>query len=73
MHALVEDLDAWWAHIVSLDLAARYGAEAPRAPKRESWGLVVAYVFDPSGVLWHFAQRPGERHQERGQPGRPDR
>ena len=62
MHALVEGLDDWWAHISSLGLAARYGVEAPRAPKLESWDLVVAYVFDPSGVLWHFAQRPA--HQQ---------
>jgi uncharacterized glyoxalase superfamily protein PhnB len=56
MHMLVEGLDDWWAHIASLDLAARYGVEAPRPPKLEPWGLRVAYVFDPSGVLWHFAE-----------------
>jgi hypothetical protein len=55
MHALVDDLPGWWAHIESLDLSARYGVERPRAPKLEPWGLFVAYVFDPSGVLWHFA------------------
>jgi hypothetical protein len=59
MHVLVEDLGAWWTRIASLDLAARYGVEAPREPRLESWGLNVAYVFDPSGVLWHFAQEPG--------------
>ena len=58
MHMLVDDLDAWWAHIASLDLASRYGVQSPRAPKLESWGLVVAYVFDPCGVLWHIAKRP---------------
>ena len=55
MHMLVDDVEGWWAHIASLDLASRYGVEPPRAPRRESWGLDVAYVFDPSGVLWHFA------------------
>ncbi len=54
MHMLVDDLPAWWRHIASLDLAARYGVESPRTPKREDWGLDVAYVFDPSGVLWHI-------------------
>ena len=58
MHVLVDDLDAWWEHIASLDLASRHGVQAPRAPKLESWGLKVAYVFDPAGVLWHFAQEP---------------
>lgn len=55
MHMLVDDLPAWWRHIASLDLAARYGVEKPRAPKLEPWGLEVAYVFDPSSVLWHIA------------------
>lgn len=57
MHMLVDDLDAWWRHIESLDLAQRFGVQAPRAPKLEPWGLRVAYVFDPAGVLWHFAAR----------------
>ena len=58
MHALVTDLSRWWKHIVSLDLERRYGVQPPRAPRLEPWGLEVAYVFDPAGVLWHFAERP---------------
>jgi catechol 2,3-dioxygenase-like lactoylglutathione lyase family enzyme len=58
MHVLVDDLEAWWGRIASLDLAGRYGVQAPRPPKLESWGLTVAYVFDPAGVLWHFAEQP---------------
>jgi hypothetical protein len=26
------------------------------APTLQPWGLVVAYVWDPSGVLWHIAE-----------------
>ena len=48
MHVLVENLQDWWAHIASLDLASRYGAASPRPPKLEPWGLLVAYVFDPN-------------------------
>jgi uncharacterized glyoxalase superfamily protein PhnB len=29
----------------------------PAAPARQPWGLVVAYVVDPSGVLWHIAEQ----------------
>ena len=61
MHMLVEGLDDWWAHISCLGLAAKYGVEPPRAPKMESWGLRVAYVIDPCGVLWHIAERPPAR------------
>jgi len=56
MHVLVKDVHAWWQHIASLDLVGRFGVSPPAAPRAESWGLTVAYVFDPSGVLWHFAE-----------------
>ena len=56
MHVLVDDLDAYWKHIASLDLSGGFGVPEPRAPKTEPWGLRVAYVIDPSGVLWHFAE-----------------
>ncbi len=56
MHMLVRDLDAWWERIAGLDLAGRYGVQPPRPPAMQPWGLRVAYVFDPCGVLWHFAE-----------------
>jgi hypothetical protein len=58
MHMLVEDIDAWWSRIADLDLSKRYGVKAPSAPALQPWGLVVAYVWDPSGVLWHVAKDP---------------
>ena len=56
MHLLVHNLDDWWAHIETLDLARTFGVKPPRAPSMQPWGIVVGYVWDPSGVLWHFAQ-----------------
>ena len=56
MHMLVNNLDQWWANISALELDSRYEVRAPRPPKLEPWGLRVAYVFDPSGILWHFAE-----------------
>lgn len=56
MHVLVNDVHAWWQHINSLDLANQFGVSPPAAPRIEPWGLTVAYVFDPTGVLWHFAE-----------------
>lgn len=65
MQILVDDLDAWWAHIQSLDLPGRFGVTAPKPPAMQPWGLRIAYVVDPSGVLWHFAQRrPNAKHDE---------
>lgn len=60
MQLLVDELDAWWQRIVSLELPARFGVPAPRPPAMQPWGLRVAFVVDPSGVLWHLAERrPG--------------
>ena len=56
MHVLVNDVAPWWNHINSLDLANQFGVKPPIAPRVEAWGLTVAYVFDPTGVLWHFAE-----------------
>jgi catechol 2,3-dioxygenase-like lactoylglutathione lyase family enzyme len=57
MQLMVDDLDAWWAHIEALDLPKNFGVKPPKAPAMQPWGLRVAYVYDPSGVLWHIAQR----------------
>jgi hypothetical protein len=57
MQMMVDDLDMWWAHIQSLNLSTAFGVQAPRPPAMQPWGLRVAYLFDPAGVLWHVAQR----------------
>jgi hypothetical protein len=49
--------------IESLDLPGAFDVPPPRAPETQPWGLRLAYVVDPSGVLWHIAQRrPGKAH-----------
>ena len=57
MQLMVDDLDARWGQIESLELARHFGVPPPRAPEMQPWGQRVAYVIDPSGVLWHVAQR----------------
>lgn len=54
---MVDDLDEWWAHIVGLDLPAKFGVQPPKPPAMQPWGLRTAYVYDPCGVLWHVAER----------------
>ena len=56
MHVLVNDVHAWWQYFDSLDLADQFGVSPPAPPRVEPWGLTVTYVFDPTGVLWHFAE-----------------
>ena len=57
MQLMVDDLDAWWKHINALDLPGKFGVGPPKAPAMQSWGLRIAYLVDPCGVLWHVAQR----------------
>ena len=56
MQLIVKDLDAWWAHIQSLDLPGSFGAPEPRPPALMPWGLTLAYVIGPCGELWHVVQ-----------------
>jgi hypothetical protein len=57
MQMMVDDVDAWWERIESLQLPKIFGVHAPKAPAMQPWGLRVAYVYDPTGVLWHVAER----------------
>jgi len=34
-----------------------YPGAKVEGPREESWGFRVTYVWDPSGVLLHFAER----------------
>ncbi|HWE47532.1 MAG TPA: hypothetical protein VG407_16030 [Caulobacteraceae bacterium] len=61
---MVDDLDAWWAHIQSLDLETRFGVRAPSAPAMQPWGLRISYLVDPAGVLWHVAERRSDAPQD---------
>jgi len=57
MQLMVDDLDAWWEHVSALDLPGQFGVPPPKAPAMQPWGLRIAYIVDPSGVLWHVAER----------------
>lgn len=57
MHLMVDDADAWWRHLGTLDLATRYPEVTAKPPALQPWGLRVLYLTDPSGVLWHIADR----------------
>jgi uncharacterized glyoxalase superfamily protein PhnB len=60
MQLMVDDLDAWWAHVAALDLERNFAVPAPKPPALQPWGLRIAYIVDPAGVLWHIGQRrPG--------------
>jgi len=61
MQLVVDDLDAWWAPVPALDLPGQFGVQVPKAPAMQAWGMRVAFVFDPVGVLWQVLEHAGGR------------
>jgi hypothetical protein len=58
MQLTVEDVDAWWKRIEEARLTEKYPGILAKAPAVQPWGLRVLYLSDPTGVLWHVAERP---------------
>ena len=58
MSLMVENADAWWDYIQSSGLLSKYELCMAKPPELQPWGLRVLYLTDPTGVLWHIADRP---------------
>lgn len=58
MSLMVENADAWWEHINEIGLLDKYDLYMAKPPELQPWGLRVLYLTDPTGVLWHIADRP---------------
>jgi len=65
MHLLVKDVDAWWHHVSSSDLVARYGVRAA-PPQDRPWAIRDFTIHDPSGVLWRIGQNIGKTRADHG-------
>jgi len=57
MSLMVEDADAWWQQIQRIGLSEKYPGITLKPPALQPWGLRVLYLSDPTGVLWHIADR----------------
>jgi catechol 2,3-dioxygenase-like lactoylglutathione lyase family enzyme len=57
MHLMVENGDDWWQHIEAVGFREKYPGIVLKPPTQQPWGLRVLYLSDPSGVLWHIADR----------------
>jgi uncharacterized glyoxalase superfamily protein PhnB len=53
MHMLVKDADAWWQHIQTRGIAAKYGIRVD-PPEDRDWGIRDLILVDPTGVLWRI-------------------
>ncbi len=56
LHITVEDAQAWRDHAASVIEAGNWKYARLRGPKEQDYGALVTWVWDPSGVLLHFAQ-----------------
>jgi hypothetical protein len=56
LHVLVEDAQAWYEQVSEIVEDKKYAPARARAPKEQDYGALVSFVWDPSGVLIHFAQ-----------------
>ena len=60
LHFMVDSAQAWYDHFVDIGLAAKFPGTKVAAPDLKPWGLLITHVWDPVGVLLHFAERPDE-------------
>jgi uncharacterized glyoxalase superfamily protein PhnB len=60
MHMIVEDVDAWWRHVETRDIASKYGIKAD-PPEDRPWGLRDFILVDPTGILWRIGQDISDR------------
>jgi uncharacterized glyoxalase superfamily protein PhnB len=54
----VDDASAWWERIQALGLKEKYQLGIASPPAMQPWGILVLYITDPTGVLWHIAEIP---------------
>ncbi len=56
MNISVNDALAWWQHANHVIEEGNYKFARLQEPQEQSYGALVTFVWDPSGVLLHFAQ-----------------
>jgi uncharacterized glyoxalase superfamily protein PhnB len=57
MSLMTEDADAWWKQIERAGFKEKYPLMMLKPPTLQPWGIRVLYLSDPTGVLWHIADR----------------
>ncbi len=56
LHITVENAQAWHDHATKVIQNGKWKSARLQGPKEQSYGALVTWVWDPSGVLLHFAQ-----------------
>ncbi|MFK8081132.1 MAG: hypothetical protein AB8B97_12665 [Granulosicoccus sp.] len=56
LHIAVEDAQYWYEHAMQVLKGGSYDVAKVREPSKQDSGEFVTFVWDPAGVLLHFAQ-----------------
>ncbi len=68
MHLLVQDVEAWWQHVETRQMAARYGVRS-LPPENRPRGIRDFILNDPTGVMWRIGQNiDGPKAHDRSAP-----
>lgn len=52
----VEDVQVWYEHASRVIEEGNFGKARTKAPEKQPHGDIVCHVWDPTGILLHFAQ-----------------
>jgi hypothetical protein len=58
LHFMVNSAQEWYDHFDGVKLAEKFQGTKVAPPDLKPWGLLITHVWDPAGVLLHFAERP---------------
>ena len=58
LHFMVNSAQEWYDHFESVKLVEKFKGTKVAPPDLKPWGLLITHVWDPAGVLLHFAERP---------------
>lgn len=55
MHLSVKNVDDWWDHVKSQQIAEKYNVKVTE-PEQRPWKMRDFILIDPAGVLWRIAE-----------------
>jgi hypothetical protein len=58
LHFMVNSAQKWYDHFKNVKLAEKFAGTKVAPPEMKLSGLLITHVWDPAGVLLHFAERP---------------
>ena len=56
----VDDVPGLYRRLEAVSQNPRYEGARVQPPEQQPYGALVAYLWDPSGVLWHIAEMSAE-------------